>query len=181
MFKHLSFLIKDQKDSLFYLKLTSLVGGDMKNLIGLYFLLFMTSFAYAQTAPESIANVQVRYRNMDDANVLPVSVDSATYGDSQVEVEISFLVSNPDSMDVLVIKTGRKELSSDMMSAALVFTKEEDKNYFTYNDNKYEMINNTVVFTALVPESTLRKSSYVSLEVTDRKNRKSTTFTKKVN
>ena len=144
-------------------------------------LLLLAVGAYAQTSPETISNIQVRYRNIDDANVLPVSVNSASYGDSKVEMEITFVVSNPDSISVLEINTGKQQLSSDILSAALVFSKEGNKNYFTYNGKKYEIKNKTVVFAELVPEHALKKSSYVSLKATDRKNRKSSTFTKKVN
>ena len=152
----------------------------MKILVS-FCLLALVTCAYAQSSPESVSNIQVRYRNIDDANVPPVSVNSASYGDSKVEIEITFTVSNPDSISVLEIKGGKQQLSSDILSAALVFTKEGNKNYFTHQDKKYEIVNKTVVFTELIPEHTLKKSSYLSLNVTDRKNRKSSTFTKKVN
>jgi hypothetical protein len=152
----------------------------MRIVFSLY-LLLLAACVSAQSSPESVSNIQVRYRNIDDPNVLPVSVNSASYGDSKVEMEITFTVSNPDSISVLEIKTGRQQSTSDILSAALVFSKENNKNYYTCNGKKQEIENNTVVFTEQVPENTLKKSSYVSLNATDRKNRKSNTFTKKVN
>lgn len=144
-------------------------------------LLFLGLYTQAQTAKDPVSNIQVRYRTLGDENLPPPSVFDPAYNDRKVEMEITFTLANVDSTNTIEIKTGKADGAADILNATVTCFKVDGKNYFSYNGQNYEIKNNQVVFSGLIAESTLKKSSFLSLSTLDKKNVRSKSITKKLN
>jgi hypothetical protein len=151
----------------------------MKFFISICCVMFLCLDVAGQNAP--ISNVIVRYRSTEDPNAPFPSINDPAYNSRTVEMEISFTVSNPDSISTVEIKSGTQQLSSDLSSAVITCGKDGNGYYFLYNGQRHAIKNNTVVLTQTVPEQSIRKSSYLSVNTTNQKSIRSNTFTKKLN
>jgi len=152
----------------------------------LLFLFCLLVFSFVETqaqthSPDPVSNIVVRYRTTEDPNAPFPSVNDPAYNNRTVEMEISFVLSNPDSVSTVEIKSGSQQLGSELSNASITCGKDGNGYYFLYNGQKHTIKNNTVVLTQTVPEHSIRKSSYLSVNTTDRKSIKSKTFTKKLN
>jgi hypothetical protein len=150
------------------------------------FLFCLLGFSFVETqaqtpSPDPVSNIIVRYRSIEDPNIPLPSINDPAYNNRTVEMEISFTLSNPDSISTVNIQSGSQQLTSDISSATITCGKDGNGYYFMYNGKRHAIKNNIVVLTQTVPEQSIRKSSYLSVNTTDYKSIKSKTFTKKVN
>ena len=134
----------------------------------------------AQQDNVEVSDLVVRYRSLEDFNRPPVSVKDSLYDKGNVEMEVSFTLSDAKKIKGIDIKTGEQNGSSELLNKSGTCMKEGNKYYFVYNNTAYEIQNNRVSFTEVVTEGKMKKAAYFTVHLTDNQNNKSVPFTQKI-
>ncbi|MBO9702025.1 MAG: hypothetical protein J7604_17590 [Sporocytophaga sp.] len=145
--------------------------------IYLLLICFLSVFSgYAQTSDLKIDSLQISLRNIQtEDELVPLATTDKNYKEQEIEVSISFYISDPGKLKTLTLTLEKEKVTS--FSKVLTFqgVQQQDGVYLTIGKRFFQVLNNKVVMSHKVPASVLKQGLKLTIYATDKDNKISNT------